>query len=88
MAPMQLQIAAEPTRIFQPPSPQQIPPTMEHVISDDEHTDPKDKVAHASPATAYSTAPSEIAPTAIQNASSISSVDTDNFECLNQIFDC
>ena len=77
MAPMQLQIAAESTRIFQQPSPQQIPPSMEHVISGDEHTAHKDEVAHASPASAYSTAPSEIPPTAIQNASPNSSLDAD-----------
>ena len=82
-APMQLQAAAESTRIFQQPSPK-----MEHVTSDDEHAAHMDEIAYASPASAYSTAPSEIPPAAIQYASPISSLDTDDFECRNRIFDC
>ena len=83
LAPMQLQAAAESTRIFQQPSPK-----MEHVNSDDDYAAHKDEIAYASSASAYSTASSEIPPTAIQKASLISSLVTDDIECLNQIFDC
>ena len=85
LAPRQLQAAAESTRIFQQPSPQQIPATVERVSSDDEDAAQKDEIAYASPASAYSTATSETTPTAIQNASPISSSDTDDIECLNEI---
>ena len=88
LAPIQLQAVAESTRIFQQPSFQQSPLTMEQDCSEDEYPAHKDDIPHASPASAYSTVPSEIPPTATRNFSPISSLATDDIECLNQIFDC
>ena len=64
LAPKGLQIAAESTRIF---TQEQPPTSMEHISSDEEHLAHKDEASHASPKSTYSTAPSEMPPTAGQN---------------------
>ena len=60
---------------------------MEHNISDDKYLADKDEASHAAPTTTCSTARSETPPTAGQNANLISSLDTDDIECLKQFFD-
>ena len=77
LAPTGLQIAAESSRTF---TQEQPPTSMKHINSDDERLANKDEASHASPTSTYSTAPSEMPPTAGQNASPISSLDTDDIE--------
>ena len=64
----------------------QIAAESTRIFEQPNHT--KDEISHVSPASTYSTAPSEITPTAIQSASQISSLDTDDIEYLIQIFGC
>ena len=60
---------------------------IEHALSDEEKNSQKQDEPQDSPISSYSTAPSEITARTTQDQSPISSLNTEDIEQLNNIFD-